>query len=205
MISRMVVGLTAFFLLVACSPEGHRVSSETMELTVIDHEVRDYRGNVLLTRRQLPNRVRVNPTSEFSAHDRFVRAEMSPNGEYLAVTSVGNAHTAAWIHRIGDDAPRPAAFQYGGRLSIDRWHPASTHLVFRHRPPSGSQLLSVTEVAQLSDCIGEANHLIKVPKHDQLSPQHLTYNALRWEASGLRFNLGGQRWVYHPEHGVSEY
>ncbi|MCC5878580.1 MAG: hypothetical protein JJU03_01595 [Idiomarina sp.] len=203
--SRILVVLTAFLLLIGCSPEGHRVSSETMELTVIDHQVRDYRGNVLLTRSQLPNRVRVNLTTEFSAHDRFVRAEMSPNGEYLAVTTVGSAHTAGWIHRIGDDAPRPAAFQYGGGLSIDRWHPASTHLVFRHRPPSGAQLLSVTAVSQLGAHVEDANYFIKVPKHDQLSPQHLNYNALRWEDRGLRFNLGGQRWLYHPDHGVSEY
>lgn len=201
----LLIATMAVFLLTACSPEGHRVSSETLELTVMDRQVLDYRGNVLLTRSQLPSRVRVSPGSEFAAPDRFVRAQMSPNGEYLGVTTVGGAHAAAWIYRVGDDQPRPAAFQLGGSLSLDRWHPDSTYLAIRHKTPAGAQLLSVTEVARLSDYIEDANQLIKVPKHDELSAQHLRYNALGWEERGLRFNLAGQRWVYHPQEGVSAY
>lgn len=193
------------FLLTGCSPEGHRVSSETLELTVMDRQVLDYRGNVLLTRSQLPGRVSVTPDSEFAVADRFVRAQMSPNGEFLGVTTVGGGHAAAWIYRVGDEHPKPAAFQLGGSLSLDRWHPDSTYLALRHKTPAGAQLLSVTEVAKLSDSIGDANQIIKVPKHDQLSAQHLRYNALGWDDRGLRFNLAGQRWVYHPQDGVSAY
>lgn len=201
----VLVGLTVLLLLSGCSPEGQRISSESPELTVMDYQILDYRGNVLLTLSQLPNRVQVNPTTEFTAHERFVRAEMSPNGEYLAVTSVGRAHAAAWIYRIGDLFAKPAAFQYGGRIGLDLWHPESTYLVIRHQPPSGAQLISVTDVSKLSDYIEEANQLVRVPQHDLLSPQSLTYNALSWEERGLRFNLAGRRWLYHPDHGVSEY
>lgn len=196
--------LLAVIAVAACSPGEQRVSGDIQELTVIDDQIRDYRGAELLTLDQLPGRVQVNTDSEFGAHGRFVQAEKSPNGNYIALTTVGAAHSAAWIYHTDSGNVRPAAFQYGGNLTLGPWHPDSSYLVINHQPPSGGTGLSVTELASLGNMVDDANKLVRVPQHDELAPEQLDYHALDWEEGELRFTLAGEHWRYHPEDGVSE-
>lgn len=194
----------AVLAVAACSPGEQRVSSNIQELTVLDEQINDYRGIELVTLSQLPGRVRVSADSEFGAHGRFVQADMSPNGEYIALTTVGAAHAAAWVYSTDTDEVWPAAFQYGGDLTLGSWHPDSSYLVINHQPPSGGSGLSIVDIASLGNMVEDANQMVRVPQHDELAPEQHDYNALDWEDGELRFTMAGERWRYHPAEGVSE-
>ncbi|RUO26520.1 hypothetical protein CWE09_07380 [Aliidiomarina minuta] len=159
----------------------------------------------MLTLQQLPNRVRVETDTEFGAHNRFVQASMSPNGDYLAFTTSGTAHSAAWIYRLDGSEPEPAAFQYGGNLRLSLWHPDSEYLVVMHSGPGGGATLSVTDIARLGATVAEANTPVRTPFHEEIPPEQQNYDAIAWEDGKLRFNMSGAYWLYHPDEGVSEY
>ena len=204
MIKVYMFSAIALFTLASCSPGEQRLSSEVQELTVLDDQVNDYRGNQLITLSQLPERVRITSENEFGAHERFVQAEMSPNGEYIAVTTAGAAHSAAWVYQTEGGEVKPAAFQYGGNLTLGPWHPQSSYLVVTHQPPSGGTGLSVIHIAGLDYRVEDANQVLQVPQHDHLSADQHDYSALDWEDGELRFTMAGERWRYHPREGVRE-
>lgn len=185
-----------------CSPSERQPSHQILEVTVFDSEVRDYRGNTLLRLSQLPNRVHLDEDTNFSAHTRFVQAEVSPDGNYIAVTTSGTAHAAAWVYSNEQDKVWPAAFQYGGNLQISLWQPNAEYLSFSHQPPAGGTLLSVADIARLGDTLQDASDMVKIPQHDDYPPERHDYKALNWEGDILHFLMASQRWTYQPGRGV---
>lgn len=188
--------------IISCSPSERQPSHQILELTVLDNEIRDYRGNTLLTLSQLPNRVYLDADTNFSAHTRFVQAKMSPKGNYIAVTTSGTAHAAAWVYSEAQNEIWPAAFQYGGNLEISLWQENAKYLTFMHQPPAGGTLLSVADIGRLSETLEISSTPVKVPQHDDYPPERHDYKALDWDGDRLHFLMASQRWTYQPGEGV---
>ncbi|WP_234286292.1 MULTISPECIES: hypothetical protein [Halomonadaceae] len=149
----------------------------------------------------VPNTIRVDQQAEFGAADRFQEATISPDGAWLAVVTTGAAHSAGWLVRMDARQPRPAAFQYGGNITIGLWSEDSRRLVFVQEGPAGGRTLTVVDAERLGETVEEGAMPVRSPEHDELAPEERIYEALAWSNGELLFRVGGERWIFDPDSG----
>lgn len=194
-----IAGLAAVMALAACGTGDQGLSSEVRELTVTDEEVVDYRGDRVLYLGQLPDDINVGEDQSFHAHERFVQAEMSHDGDYIAFTTTGAAHGAGWVYQIDSEQVTATIFQYGGRVSLGPWRPDSGYLVMESEPPSGARLIAIIDTSRLDQAFEQRSDSIRVPQHDSINPEQQRYQVIDWEEGLLHFLMAGESWVYDPE------
>ncbi|MCE8051059.1 hypothetical protein HOP61_07125 [Halomonas daqingensis] len=168
-------------------------------LEVGDEEIRAADGSVLLSMEDVPGTIRADQQAEFGAAQRFQEASVSPDGTWLAVVTSGAAHSAGWLVRMEARQPRPAAFQYGGNITIGPWSDDSRRVVFVQEGPAGGRTLTVVDAEQLGETVEESAMPVRSPEHDELAPEERIYEALAWSNGELLFRVGEERWVFDPD------
>ncbi|MCE8041086.1 hypothetical protein HOP60_02835 [Halomonas daqingensis] len=170
-------------------------------LEVGDEEIRAADGAVLLSMEDVPGTIRADQQAEFGAAERFQEASVSPDGAWLAVITAGAAHSAGWLVRMEARQPRPAAFQYGGNITIGPWSDDSRLVVFVQEGPAGGRTLTVVDAERLGETVEESAMPVRSPEHDELAPEERIYEALAWRNGELLFRVGGERWIFDPDSG----
>lgn len=170
-------------------------------LEVGDEEIRAADGSVLLSMEDVPGTIRVDEQAEFGAAERFQEASVSPDGVWLAVVTSGAAHSAGWLVRMDARQLRPAAFQYGGNITIGPWSDDSQRLVFVQEGPAGGRTLTVVDAERLGETVEDSAMPVRSPEHDELAPEERIYEALAWSNGELLFRVGGERWIFDPDSG----
>ncbi|WP_111412014.1 hypothetical protein [Billgrantia lactosivorans] len=170
-------------------------------LEVGDEQIRAADGSVLVGIGDVPGTIRADQQAEFGAAERFQEASVSPDGAWLAVVTSGAAHSAGWLVRMEARQPRPAAFQYGGNITIGPWSDDSRRVVFVQEGPAGGRTLTVVDAGRLGETVEESAMPVRSPVHDELVPEERIYEALAWSNGELLFRVGGERWVFDPNSG----
>ncbi len=171
-------------------------------LEVGDEEIRAADGAVLLSMEDVPGTIRADRQAEFGAAERFQEASVSPDGAWLAVVTSGAAHSAGWLVRMDARQPRPAAFQYGGNITIGPWSDDSRRVVFVQEGPAGGRTLTVVDAGRLGETVEESAMPVRSPEHDELAPEERIYEVLAWSNGELLFRVGGERWIFDPDSGA---
>lgn len=203
---------TAAFVLSGCPSPGNgepppaTETSDTSEseaalapLEVGDEEIRAADGSVLVGIDDMPGTIRADQQAEFGAAQRFQEASVSPDGTWLAVVTTGAAHSAGWLVREGTRQPSPAAFQYGGNITIGPWSDDSRWLVFVQEGPAGGRTLTVVDAERLGETVEESAMPVRSPEHDELAPEERIYEALAWRNGELLFRVGDERWIFDAD------
>ncbi|TVR64357.1 MAG: hypothetical protein EA422_06425 [Gemmatimonadales bacterium] len=187
-------------------PGASDVPSEMLPLSpqVSDEEIRSAEGDLILSLDQVPGSISVDDESEFGAGQRFVAAEPSPRGDWLAVSTGGVAHSAGWLLEMATANLHPAAFQYGGSLEIGPWSEDGRWVVFIHEGPAGDRTLSVADTDGVGRTVEAASEPVRVPSHDDLRPEDRMYQVEEWEGGILQFRLSTQRWTFDSSTGAVE-
>ncbi|NIC06104.1 hypothetical protein [Billgrantia bachuensis] len=170
-------------------------------LDVANEQIRAADGSVLLGIDAVPGTIRVDQQAEFGAAERFQEASVSPDGAWLAVVTSGAAHSAGWLVRMEARKPRPAAFQYGGNITIGPWSDDSQRVVFVQEGPAGGRTLTVVDAERLGETVEASAMPVRSPEHDELAPEERVYEALAWSNGELLFRVGGERWIFDPDSG----
>ncbi|MCE8001853.1 hypothetical protein [Billgrantia ethanolica] len=204
--------VTAALMLSGCPSPGNGEPSPTTEtadtseseaalapLEVGDEEIRAADGTVLVDIDDVPGTIRADQQAEFGAAERFQEASVSPDGVWLAVVTSGAAHSAGWLVREGTRQLRPAAFQYGGNITIGPWSDDSRRVVFVQEGPAGGRTLTVVDAERLGETVEASAMPVRSPEHDELAPEERIYEALAWSNGELLFRVGEERWVFDPE------
>jgi hypothetical protein len=163
-----------------------------------DTEVRGADGSVLLSIEDVPGDIAVDDDTEFGAATRFTEASGAPDQAWLAVATAGAAHSAAWLVRSGTRDPRPAAFQYGGGITIGPWTDDGRLVVFVQEGPAGDRTLTVVDRERLGDTVEASAMPVRVPDHDERRPEERIYEAVTWRDGRLVFQVGAERRVFDP-------
>lgn len=202
---------TTAFMLGGCPSLGYdklpptTEASETVKvltpLYVSDEQIRAADGSVLVGIADVPDTIRVDQETEFGAADRFLGASISPDGAWLAIVTIGAAHSAGWLVREDTWQPRPAAFQYGGNISIGPWSDDARRVVFIQEGPAGDRTLTVVDRERLGEAV-EANAMpVRSPDHEERGREERIYEALAWRNGDLLFGVGGEGWIFDPDTG----
>mgnify|MGYP000029126216 CR=1 FL=1 len=168
-------------------------------LEVGDEEIRAADGAVLLSMEDVPGTIRADRQAEFGAAERFQEASVSPDGVWLAVVTTGAAHSAGWLVRGEARQLRPAAFQYGGNITIGPWSDDSRRVVFVQEGPAGGRTLTVVDAERLGETVGASAMAVRSPEHDERAPEERIYEALAWRNGELLFRVGEERWIFDPD------
>ncbi len=188
----VVAVLTA---LAAC--QGARVAP----LEVDEEEIRAADGSEILRIDEVPDNIRPDESVEFGAAQRFTGASASPDESWIAIATSSASHGAGWLVRIEDREPRPAAFQFGGRILAGPWSDDSRHAVFVHEGPAGDRTLTMVDREDLGDTVQESAMLVRLPDHDDRLPEHRIYEGEEWRNTLLAFQVADERWLFDTRTG----
>jgi hypothetical protein len=167
-------------------------------LEASEQEIRAADGSVLLHIDDMPTNIRVDEDTEFGAADRFTEASAAPDEQWFAVATAGAAHGAGWLVRAGTRDPRPAAFQYGGSVSIGPWSEAGRYVVFIEDGPAPSRTLSVVDRDELGATVTETGTAVHGPDHQERPLPETAYEPLEWRNAQLVFEVNGERFRFDP-------
>lgn len=103
-----------------------------------DEHIRKADGTSLLRIDDLPRDIQVDEQNAFGATARFREAKVSPDDAWVAVVTTGAAHSAGWLVRADGSKASPAAFQYGGSVTIGPWSADGRYVVFAQEGPAGT-------------------------------------------------------------------
>ncbi len=176
----------------------------TLEVEVHPSELTGPEGRVLLRIEELGGSIQVEPGSSFGAATRFLDAAPGPEGEGLAVVSAGTSHGAGWFVDLEGGTVHPAAFQYGGSVSLGPWSDDGRWMVFIHEGPAGDRTLTVADRTRPAATVDEATLPVRVPGHDDLPPEERDYEVQEWAEGRLTFRLSGTEWLMDPLDGEVE-
>ncbi|WP_081911346.1 hypothetical protein [Thioalkalivibrio sp. ALJ1] len=179
-------------------PSGYGEASVLAPLDIREASVRTAEGTTLLGIEDLPEDIQVDAQNAFGATMRFREAQASPDDAWVAVVSSGAAHSAGWLVRADSGEASPAAFQYGGRVTIGPWSDDGRHVVFAREGPAGNRTLTVVDRESLGDSVEANAILVHVDHHGELGPEAQRYEVLGWVGGILRFRLGDEPWVFDP-------
>lgn len=172
------------FAVTSCS-DAEEDSKFPSELEVTSDEIRSSDGEVILRIDLFPDNIQVDRESEFGAAERFTGAERSPDGRYLAVTTVGVAHSAGWIIEMDSEEPLPAAFQYGGSVEVGIWSDDSRFALFYSETPAPSRVITLTDLNSTGDKVEDNSIPVRLPEHEESVPPNTEYVAIGWDNGEL--------------------
>ncbi|WP_026279381.1 MULTISPECIES: hypothetical protein [unclassified Thioalkalivibrio] len=178
---------------------GHEEAAMMAPLEIGDDHIRASNGTKLLRIEDLPGDIQVDEQTAFGAADRFREAEASPDEAWLAVTTSGAAHGAGWLVQTDSGQASPAAFQYGGSVTVGPWSEDGRYAVFVQEGPAGDRTLTVVDRESPSDSMDASAYPVRAPVHDDLSPEQRQYDATGWAEGKLLFRLGDKQWAFDPE------
>lgn len=190
-----------------CGPEQERAPvdrGDTLSVSVSEERIQSQEGDLLISLDQIPRSIQVDEDSDFQAADRFLAADASPSGEWLAVITGGVAHSAGWLVDIEGEQIFPAGFQYGGSLQPGPWSPDGRWFVFIHEGPAGDRVLWVTDSDALGSTVRESSTPVRTPDHDETDPSQRIYEIEGWEDGTLQIRLKDEPWSFDPRTGDME-
>lgn len=196
--------MTGLMLLAACSDSSNEPADEEVDLTpleIIEEAVLAADGRELLVLSALPDEVRVDAEASFGAAERFTAASLAPDGDWLAATTAGVAHSAGWLLALDTDEPVAVAFQYGGGVSLGPWREDGRYLVFALEGPAPGRTLVLVARDELGQSVEENARPIRLPEHEAQVPPETEYRALAWQGEALQFEVDGKPWRFAPESG----
>jgi dipeptidyl aminopeptidase/acylaminoacyl peptidase len=201
--STLVALLPGMLTVAGCQNGPPQAGGGTLEgpLHVEEQRIQAADGASLLTIEELPASIRVDDASEFGAAEAFTDAELSPDGQWLAIATLGAAHGAGWLMPRKDTTPHPATFQYGGEVTLGPWSPDGRYATFLNDSPASSRLLVVVDRAALNATVGATESQVRIPSHAQQVPPHAEYEIVEWRDGKLVFEVEGQRFRYEPSGG----
>jgi len=176
-------------------------SERTLDLEMSETEIAVQSGEQLLHIDDIPENISVDSDTEFGASARFTDAKSSAAGRWIAVTTVGVAHGAGWIFDVETGEIIPAAFQYGGSVSIGPWSDDSRYVVFIEEGPAPMHSLSIVDTESPGSTVGDTAHPIRVDAHSDAVPPETTYTPIEWDGNRLIFTVNGSRYSYHTTTG----
>jgi len=194
-------------ILAGCAPSDTDDASETVNgkltpLSVSQERVEAADGRQLLDVESLPSDIATDADNKFGASGSITEARMSPDERWLAVTTVGVAHGGGWLVMLDDDqTAHPAAFQYGGNVSIGPWSEDGRFAVFIMKGPAPSRTLSIVDRTNLGDTVAETGIPVRTEEHAEQAPEQYAYSAVEWDGGELIFEAGGQRYRVDPLSG----
>jgi hypothetical protein len=165
--------------------------------------VRGADGDTLLRISGMPDQIAIDEEISFGAADRFTAASLAPDGEWFAVVTSGAAHDGGWLVRVGADEPRPAAFQYGGSLTLGPWSPDGRWAVFVEDGPAGGRTLSVADRSAVGATVDQSARPVGLPDGAELPPDDPSLEVVGWRDGMLLFESGGARYLFDPRDGVT--
>lgn len=116
-------------------------------------------------------------------------------------TRLAAAHGAGWVLERNERVPHPAAFQYGGSVSLGPWSQDGEWIAFIHQGPAGDRTLTAAHGRRPAATVEEASHPIRVPGHDDMAPEARIYHVLEWREGRLLFRLSERVWAFDPRTG----
>ena len=176
-------------------------SAELAPLEVDEEGVRAADRSELLGIGDVPDNIQVDDETGFGATERFREASVAPDATWFAVVTGGVAHSAAWLVEEGTREPMPAAFQYGGSITIGPWSEDGHWVVFLQEGPAGDRTLTVVHREAPGETVEERAMPVRSPDHEDLPPEERSYEALAWKDGKLLFRLGDKRWGFDPASG----
>ena|GEM_PF-1785533 len=183
---------------------GPGPDAESLAPDVSPGEIRSGDGEVILSLEGLPGSIQVDAESEFQAADRFLAAEPSPTGDWLALVTTGVAHSAGWLFEVGANRIHPAAFQYGGAIEIGPWSQDGRWVVLFHEGPAGDRIIWVADRDGAGPTVHDTSAPVRTPDHDDMDPTDRIYEVEGWEDGILHFRLLGNGWTFDPMTGEVE-
>jgi len=168
-----------------------------VEFEVGETEILAKSGEQLLHIDDMPENISVNSDTEFGASARFTDAKSSPAGRWIAVTTTGVAQGAGWIFDVENHQIIPAAFQYGGSVSIGPWSDDSRYVVFIEEAPAPMHSLSIVDMESPGSTVGDTGLPVRVDAHSDAIPPETTYTPIEWGGNRLIFTVNGNRYSYH--------
>ncbi|MCC5809758.1 MAG: hypothetical protein JJU06_05235 [Ectothiorhodospiraceae bacterium] len=200
---RRVTRLLAMVCLLAlggcADPQPGEQPRERASVEISDHAVRDGEGTVLLDMEAIPGNIQVTGDTWFGASGRFVGGALSPDGTWLAVSTMGAAHGAGWLLATGENHPYPAAFQYGGTVEPGPWSEDGRYATFLRESPGPGRMLEVVDREALADTVEENATPVRLPEHADTVPPETRYQAIAWRGGKLLFSVDGSRYHYDPD------
>ncbi|WP_369771647.1 hypothetical protein [Thioalkalivibrio sp. ARh3] len=163
-----------------------------------DEHIRKADGTSLLRIDDLPRDIQVDEQNAFGATARFREAKVSPDDAWVAVVTTGAAHSAGWLVRADGSKASPAAFQYGGSVTIGPWSADGRYVVFAQEGPAGNRTLTVVDRDALGASVEASAIPVRGDSHGDLDPQAQRYEALGWANGRLLFRVGGEQGVFDP-------
>ncbi|MBZ0331172.1 hypothetical protein KZO25_12680 [Halomonas sp. ANAO-440] len=191
--------LASLAVLAGCTASPlSETTAELAPLQVGESRLHAVDGTLLLHIKDIPGSIHVDADTEFGASEQFTGASLSPDGEWLAVTTDGVAHSAGWLVRVGNRDPQPAAFQYGGDLALGPWSENGRYAVFEAEGPAPSHTLAVVDRQNLGATVSENSAAVRIPDHEAQVPAHARYTAVGWRSGELVFEVDGGRYRFDP-------
>lgn len=192
--------LACLAVLAGCAgvPTNDAVSNASRPLEITEQEIHAADGRRLLHIDEVPVSIRVDAGHAFGASGRFTDAALSPDGGWLAMTTDGAAHGGGWLLVLASRELIPAAFQYGGIVTLGPWRDDGRYVVFAQEGPVPNRILVVVDREGLGDTVSDNSRWVRLPAHDEGVPPETEYHALEWYAETLLFEVDGARYRYDP-------
>ena len=172
-----------------------------VEFEVGETEILAKSGEQLLHIDDMPENISVDSDREFGASARFTDAKSSLAGRWIAVTTTGVAHGAGWIFDVENHEIIPAAFQYGGSVSIGPWSDDGRYVVFMEEGPAPIHSLSIVDTESLGSTVDDTRLPVRVDVHSDAIPPETVYTPIEWDGNRLIFTVNGSRYSYHTTTG----
>lgn len=192
----ILLSALAYLLTFTCCSESPSKEESVAELIVTEHEIRTDDDEILLHIDDVPRNIPVEKISEFGAAERFTAASKSPVSSWFAITTAGTSHQAGWLFESESANLVPAAFQYGGSVTIGPWSEDARYIAFIEKGPAPIHTLAVVDLKALGTTVEENSVHIHLPEHAEAIPPETEYKPKKWRGSELIFTVDGECYRY---------
>lgn len=151
----------------------------------------DQDGDTLLSIEAFPDEVQVSEEASFGSSERFTGASLSPDERWMAITTVGSAHTFGWLYELDTEEKHPVDFQYGGSIDLGPWSPDANFIAFLAHSPAEITTIKLVDRREIGEYVDDTGFQIQIPEEENLSPP-FAYEIEEWQAPHtLCFTLEG--------------
>ncbi len=161
--------------------------------------ITDQDGNILVSLEDFPAEVDVSSEASFGGADEITGAELSPDGEWIALTTRGAAHGFGWLYNVSRDDMEAVDFQFGGSVQVEAWEDESRYVAFRGETPRPATVFKIVEVRNIAEFPSETGFLAELPEDSAISPEEAEFENVGWEDGMFCFSADGERYCADPE------